>query len=172
MDAVLWFAVGAVVFATYIGVHEAGHAAAARLIGIPANDIAIRLFEWPAHVALQTGEQWHQPGTTEYHDAYSRHDPHLRWLGCFVAAGFAMQTIAMCLAAGTSAVLGFEDLGTRLVRISIVVNGLYLLADAIGSSIARTPTGDMSSLLRHRPIAGVLTLGLLGGAHTVAVVAT
>ncbi|MGB7237073.1 MAG: hypothetical protein WBD41_13950 [Rhodococcus sp. (in: high G+C Gram-positive bacteria)] len=172
MELAAWIAIGATGFFGFIAIHEIGHAFAARLIGIPANDIAVRLLEWPAHVALRSEGQWHQPGTPEYRTTYQQHDPHLKRLGPFIAAGFITQTIAMTIASATSVALGFDDLGTRLVRISIVINGLYLVGDAVGTLIARTPTGDMSSMLRHTPAAGWTTLAVLAAAHSAAWSAT
>lgn len=172
MEPAFWIAIGAAGFFGFIAIHELGHAIAARLIGIPADDVAVRLLEWPAHVALRSDGQWLQPGTPEYQTAYQRHDPHLKRLGLFVAAGFIAQTIAMMAASAASVAFGFDDLGARLVRISLVVNGLYLLGDAVGTVIARTPTGDMSSMLRHTPVAGWTTIAGLVAAHAAAWAAT
>jgi hypothetical protein len=138
---------------------------AARLIGIPSDHVAVRLAEWPAHVALKSADQWHSPGTVGYQNTYQQHDPELRWLGPFIAAGFALQTTAMAALSATSVLLGAEDIGLRLVRISIVVNGLYLLGDLLATIAARTPAGDMSSLLRHTPKTGIATLASLIGCH-------
>jgi hypothetical protein len=168
MEPALWIAIGVTGFFGFIAIHELGHAIAARLIGIPADDVAVRLLEWPAHVALRSDGQWHQPGTPEYQSTYQRHEPHRKRLGLFVAAGFITQTVAMIVASAASVALGFDDLGARLVRISIVVNGLYLVGDAVGALIARTPTGDMSSMIRHTPVAGWTTLAGISAARSAA----
>lgn len=168
MHAVLWIVVGAAVFAGFVVVHELGHALAARLIGVPADEVAVRLAEWPAHVALRANGRWHRPGTTDYQEAYARHDVDLRWLGVFIAAGFVTQTVAMALMVAGSLWLGAHDFGARLVRISIVINGMYLLGDAVASFAVRSPAGDMSSLLRHARSFGLFTVGLVAIAHAAA----
>jgi len=172
MEVIVWIVVGAAVFFAYIAVHELGHAVAARLVGVPPHQVAVRLTEWPAHVALEADGQWHRPGTTGYQGAYARHDPNLRWLGMFIASGFVAQTAAMILLVIGCDWLGVDGFGGRLVRISIVVNGLYLAGDVAATAAARSPAGDMSSLLRHAPVLGVATLGLLTIGHAAAWSAT
>jgi len=168
MDVMVWIVVGAVVFFAFVAVHELGHAVAARFIGVPPHQVAVRLTEWPAHVALEADGQWHRPGTAGYQDAYARHDQDLRWLGVFVASGFIAQTAVMVLLVIGCFWLGVDGFGGRLVRISIVVNGLYLAGDAAATVAARSPAGDMSSLLRHAPVVAVATLGLLAVGHVAA----
>ncbi len=55
VDVVVWTVTGAAAFCGFVVVHEFGHALAARLIGVPGDQVAVRLTEWPAHVALRAG---------------------------------------------------------------------------------------------------------------------
>ena len=168
MNTAWWIVTGAAAFFGFIVVHEFGHAVAARLIGVPADQVVVRLNRWPAHVALRDEDGWHEPGSSEYEQAYAQHDPDLRSLGAFVAAGFVVQSIVMAAAVAGVVMLGASDLGVRFVRISVLVNGLYLVGDLVATSLSRSPAGDMSALLRHSPRTGAATLALLVGAHAAA----
>jgi hypothetical protein len=165
VDVAIWVATGAAIFFGYVAAHEWGHWLAARSMGIPADEVSIRFAEWPAHVALQTNGQWHSPGSADYQVAYALHDPELRWLGRFIAAGFVIQTITMALMAAAAIAFDAADVAARLVRVSVVVNGLYLVVDAASTALSRSPSGDMSSLLRHKPTTGIATFLCIVGAH-------
>ena len=165
MNTAWWIVTGAAAFFGFIRVHEFGHAVAARFIGVPADQVVVRLNRWPAHVALRDEDGWHEPGSSEYEQAYAQHDPGLRWLGAFVAAGFVVQSAA---AVAGVVMLGASDLRARFVRISVLMNGLYLVGDLVATSLSRSPAGDMSALLRHSPRTGAATLALLVGSHAAA----
>jgi hypothetical protein len=101
------------------------------LMGVPGDRVAVRLTEWPAHVALKADGQWHSLGTIGYQSAYARHDPELRWLGASIAAGFARQTATVATLTAGTIVIGADNVGPRLVWISIVVNARCLIGDLL-----------------------------------------
>lgn len=151
----MWIAVGALIFGVFI----AGHAVAARLIGVrrmtsPTPSPNSR----PTSHCVSTAN-WHRPGTTRYQAAHVRHEPQLRWPGSFVAASFVAKPALHALQQ--------EQRSARLRRLRDPTRQdlnrrqrpVPPLAEAIGSLAARTPTGDMSSLLRQNTTAAQLTLG-------------
>ncbi len=163
---VIWWVFGAVLFLGFVVVHEVGHYAAGRLIGVPAEAITVRWTPYPGHVALADEHgRWYGPDEPEYQDVYVRHDSELRWLGWFISAGFVLQTAVALVLTALLIGVGADASAARVVRVSIVLNGLYWAYDLAVSLLQRSPGGDLSALAVHRPWAAVGTLLFLGGGH-------
>ncbi|MDQ2052758.1 hypothetical protein RBH26_20150 [Natronolimnohabitans sp. A-GB9] len=147
-----------------IFIHELGHYLAGRwVVGIPQTDITIVMTEVPQHVALRADNKWVGPNEFEQYSAlYEEYDPDHEYLELYIGAGELVQTIGVVTIAATFVGIGLHGVATSLVVISLLMAGLYLAWDVVGSVYTGRPIGDYSALWRASPLAAVAVfLGFL-----------
>lgn len=166
MDILFWIIGGYILLLTHIWVHELGHYSVGRfIVKIPKENIRIRLFQYPAHVALRDEDNnWIKPNDEEgkFIHKYFTYDPEGKRAFLFVMGGFLVQTIVFLVIA--FAVYYFFDnisLANFIIGGSFVFNLLYIFGDIIVSVLRRGPVGDTSSAFRFAPIKTVLFIILL-----------
>ncbi|UUI03620.1 hypothetical protein NP439_02685 [Oceanobacillus jeddahense] len=95
MQAVSWIIFGYLLLLLHVWVHELGHYLAGRfIVGIHKDNIRIKLFESPPHVALKgEDKQWVAPNDKDgdYIESYLKHDPQGKWSFLYIMAGFIFQ---------------------------------------------------------------------------------
>jgi len=157
----------AVVIVFLIVVHEFGHYATGRVVGIPAQSIRIRIFTYPPHVELKDADGWVAPwdyaryGTLARRYMKSRGDAIL----C-ISAGLMLQTVVF---AGFVAILVAMN-KPRPYLLPITVSVLawpvwYVCLDWTLTHRRGVPAGDYSSLWMISPSASILVTSFVIGAH-------
>jgi len=144
----------AVVVFCLVVVHEFGHYAAGRFVGVPAEVMRIRIFTYPPHVELKDADTWVVPWNHRYGTLAQRHIKSRRDAIFVISAGLLLQTVVF---AGFVAILvGMGKRRAYLLPITVSVLAWpvwYLCLDWILTHRSGVPAGDYSSLwmsLRER----------------------
>lgn len=161
MDILFWISGGYVLLLTHIWFHELGHYSVGRfLVRIPKENIQIKLFQYPAHVALRDqDENWITPNDEEgnFVRTYFNYDPDGKKSFLFVTGGFILQTVIFLCAA--FAFYYFFDniaLANFIIGGSFIFNIVYIFGDVIAAIWKHSPAGDVSSAFQFAPLKTVL----------------
>lgn len=145
----VFFLIGAVVIFS----HKVGHYLTGRwLVGIPQSDIKLVVAALPQYVALRNADQWATPTNFEsYLTAYHQHDPDLRHIVPFLAAGELTQTAGVIGIAGLAVLTNVPVVAQSAVLASLLLTSYHLFSDFGLNLHLGHPTGDFSGLWTHSP---------------------
>jgi hypothetical protein len=147
-----------------VGVHELGHYLAGRIVGIPAAEMRIRLFNFPQHVALRDGERWVPPFDLEsYLAVMRRHLVTTPRLYVYTAGAMLLETAFVLTVCLLALQCGLPWLVLLVAGMSLGMMLVYLVLMDIPMAIRRGhPWGDVSGLwwLAKAPTVGLM-LGML-----------
>lgn len=130
-----------------VNVHEYGHLAVGRAVGVPADSIRVRFTPLPPHVALRDGERWLAPDDTGYVPAFARFNPGAAAAWWYVAGGFVIESVVVIGAVAALAPVA-PVVAALWLETSTAIFLVYVLLDVAGTWRRGTPTGDTSALWR------------------------
>ena len=130
-----------------IVVHECGHYLAGRIGGIAAGNLQLRLFAFPQHVVLRSGEDWIAP--TKNIDRYVE----LVWeylktkpkVYLYVAGGFLLETLFTVTLCVGLILAGYEKMAWAIAGLSLMMGLPWFIIDPIMICRGRI-FGDLSGL--------------------------
>ena len=163
------FALNTVVIATLVAVHEAGHYAAGRAIGIPGSGMRIMLFQWPPHVALRPpAAEWIAPMQIDrYVDVLNRYANNPRDHFVFVGGGHGAEWLAVVGLTGSALAIDHAMLlaaAERVVQWALILSVIYLIIDVVGTLRHKRPHGDFSGQwMIHCAATAIFYLVYFGG---------
>lgn len=131
-----------------IAVHELGHWCFGRLVGIPGDQMRIRLLTFPQQVQLRDAEGWVSVSTFDrYFHRLREMVPAARAQFAYVVGGFVFETLFV---AGLTCVLGLTGYWLYAIvapGVSLVMYLVYVFAmDIPQSRQLQRPWGDTSIL--------------------------
>ncbi|WP_440769335.1 hypothetical protein [Natronorubrum sp. DTA28] len=168
IDLATTIAINALAIGVLFAVHEIGHYLAGLSIGIPRDRLRLGLLSIPPHVALVDGDGTPvSPSTFDrYLDHLTAHTTDVHQQYRFVAGGHVLEwlvVVAMTIVALGSGTDPFTTAASLLVYWSLVITGLYLIVDAVGTIARGYPHGDASGQWALAPLLTVaFYLGFFG----------
>lgn len=157
MDILFWISGGYMLLLMHIWFHELGHYTVGRfLVRIPKEDIQIRLFQYPPHVALRDQDKnWIKPNDEEgnFVRTYLTYDPDGKRSFLFIMGGFILQSfIFLCIAFAIYYFFDNATLANFIIGGSFVFNIAYIFGDLMVFMWKRSPFGDTSSAFQFAPM--------------------
>lgn len=148
MPALFWITACIISYFLLVAVHETGHFLAGWIAGIPRRDMRIRLFTFPQHVALWTGERWVAPAEFDPYLAKMQAClPTTGRLFLYTAGGFIFETLFVAAASGAALLLGFPWIALVLTGMSLWLLTSYILFMDLPFTLRHcVPCGDLSGL--------------------------
>ncbi|MBI5380772.1 MAG: hypothetical protein HZA31_02615 [Opitutae bacterium] len=151
-----------------IALHECGHFIAGLVVGIPFDQMKVRLAVFPQHVALREGDKWLSP--IRDHERYVARSKALmksrRGALGYVAGGLMSQTVVFLAVVWLCQLIGVPRMWQIPVISALVsVPVLYLLADLFAAKHAKRSVGDFSGLWEISPFVSVLVTGVTISTH-------
>jgi len=151
-------------------VHEYGHYAAGRMLGVPADSIHVRVAHNPPHVALRDGEVWLAPMDESYAEVFQRHRSGVAPAWSYIAGGsVAESAFALALIAGLTW-SGADGAAVMLARATAILFAVYLIGDAAVSLTRRAVSGDWSAMYAVQPVATIGCAATMAAAKVVTLV--
>jgi hypothetical protein len=163
MEFLATFLFYAVCIFVLIAVHESGHYLAGLALGIPANQMQIRLFTFPQHVALRYGDGWVSPADYDpYAETVWKHLTTTRRVYFFVAGGLLLETLFTIIVAVSLVQFGWAGLALAVLSVSLLMDASYLLVDMVMALRTGHAWGDFSGMwFLAKPPTALLVLVLL-----------
>lgn len=150
-------------------VHEYGHYAAGRMLGVPADSIRVQIAHNPPHVALRDGEVWLTPMDESYADLFQRHRSGVAPAWSYIAGGSMGESVfALALIAGLTWA-GADEVALVLAWATAVLFAVYLVGDAAVSLTRRAISGDWSAMYAVQPAATIGFALAMAAAKVVAI---
>jgi hypothetical protein len=146
-----------------ITVHESGHYLAGLAGGIPASDIRIRLFAFPQHVVLRSGERWVSPSDYDpFVETVWRHLVTTPRVYLFVAGGLLLETVFTTIVSVLLVQFGWPKMALAVVGLSLVLIVPWLILEPLMAWRTGHAWGDFSGMwfIAKLPTV-ILVLGLL-----------
>ncbi|MFD1067485.1 hypothetical protein [Oceanobacillus locisalsi] len=149
MQVVSWIIFGYLLLLLHVWFHELGHYLAGRfIVGIHKDNIRIKLFEYPPHVALKgKDKQWVAPNDKDgnYIESYFKYDPHGKWSFLYIMGGFIFQTVIFFSLAASLFFIFNHAFANFIIGGSLFFNAVYIFGDVLFSIWKQTPFGDTSA---------------------------
>lgn len=142
-----------------VNVHEYGHLAVGRWVGVPADSIRVRYTPRPPHVALRAGQTWLAPDDPDYASTFQRFNGRVSAAWVFVAGGFLVESVVV-LAGAAALVPAAPAIAVAWLGTSTAILLLYVVTDLIGRVRTGVAAGDASALaaLHTGATVGILLL--------------
>jgi hypothetical protein len=167
------FLSSAALVAFLICVHEIGHWVFGRLVGIPADQMRIRLFDFPQRVELRSQGRWL---TVDDFDSYfaqlGEWTRSVSTRFAFVAGGFAFETLALILITISLARSGLVLFAAVAPGVSLAMYLIYVFVLDLPHARRRAkPYGDSTILFAIAPNAAAAVAALMVGVRTALILA-
>ncbi|KYG35295.1 hypothetical protein [Alkalihalobacillus trypoxylicola] len=166
MNIIIWILYGYLLLFFHVFTHELGHYMMGRfIVNIPKENIRIRLFHNPPHVALRAqNKDWIKPNDEKgrFVQTYFTYDPEGKHSFLFIMGGFILQSVIFLIAAfSIYYFIKNITLANFIIGGSLFFNFVYIFADLAFYHWKRTPSGDTSSSLQFAPVKTVLFIFFL-----------
>ena len=148
----IFFANIALVF-LLISVHEFGHWLMGRIVGIPSDQMRIRLFIFPQQVQIRDSEGWVSIATFDrYFNLLREMVPTRRGQFAYVVGGFLLETCFLVLLTLALQYGGFRLYAIVVPGVSLTMYLVYLFVmDIPQSKSLHRPWGDSTILYSLNP---------------------